>query len=56
MFMTRYYDYDLPEYPRGYYFSFFGLVRILKFKTSTIMEKDDWIFIIEILGKEFVIR
>jgi hypothetical protein len=56
MFLRRYYDYDLRTFPRGYYFNFFGLVRILKFKTNTVMQKEDWIFIIEVLGKEFVIR
>jgi hypothetical protein len=56
MFIHRYYDYDLRSYPRGFYFNFFGIVRILKFKTNTVMEKDNWIFIIEMLGKEFVIR
>jgi hypothetical protein len=56
MFITRYYDYDLRTYPRGYYFNFLGLVRILKFKTNTVMQKEDWIFIIEVLGKEFVMR
>jgi hypothetical protein len=56
MFIHRYYDYDLRSYPRGFYFNFFGIVRILKFKTNTVMEKDNWIFIIEVLGKEFVIR
>jgi hypothetical protein len=56
MFITRYYDYDDRKYQRGHYFNFFGLVRILKFKTNTVMEKDDWIFIIEMFGKEYVIR
>jgi hypothetical protein len=56
MFIQKFYDYDLRTYPRGYYFNFLGLVRILKFKTNTVMQKEDWIFIIEVLGKEFVIR
>jgi hypothetical protein len=56
MFVQKFYDYDMREYKRGYYFNFFGLVRILKFKTNTVMEKDNWIFIIEVLGKEFVIK
>jgi hypothetical protein len=56
MFIERFYDYDLREYPRGFYFNFFGLVRILKFKVNTVMEKEDYIFIIEIFGREFVIR
>jgi hypothetical protein len=56
MFIQRYYDYDLPSYPRGYYFSFFGIVRILKFKTNTVMERDDWILIVEVFGREFILR
>jgi hypothetical protein len=56
MFLTRYCDYDMRDYPRGYYFNFLGLVRILKFKTNTVMERDNWIFIIEVFGKEYVIR
>jgi len=55
MFIQRYYDYDLKSYPRGFYFSFFGLVRILKFKTSTVMEREDWIFIIDIFGREYIL-
>ena len=56
MWIQKFYDYDLRTYPRGYYFNFLGLVRILKFKTNTVMQKEDWIFIIEIFGREFVIR
>jgi hypothetical protein len=56
MFTHRYYDYDERNYPRGYYFNFLGLVRILKFNTATVMQKPDYIFIIEVLGKEFIIR
>ena len=56
MFVKRYFDYDMREYPRGYYFSFFGLVRVLKFNVATVMQKPDYIFIIEIFGREFVIR
>jgi hypothetical protein len=56
MFIQKFYDYDLRSYPRGFYFSFFGLIRILKFKTNTVMQKEDWIFIIEVFGREFVVR
>ena len=56
MWMQRFYDYDMREYSRGYYFNFFGLVRVLKFKTNTVMQKDDWIFIIEIFGREYILR
>ena len=56
MFLQRFYDYDLRSYPRGYYFSFFGLVRILKFKTNIVMEKENWIKIVEIFGYEFVLE
>jgi hypothetical protein len=55
MWMQRFYDYDMREYSRGYYFNFFGLVRVLKFKTNTVMQKDDWIFIIEIFGREYIL-
>jgi hypothetical protein len=55
VFIKRYYDYDLRDYNRGYYFSFFGIVRVLKFKVNTVMEKEDWIVIIEIFGREFVL-
>jgi hypothetical protein len=56
MFVKRYLDYDLRSYQRGYYFSFFGLVRVLKFNVATVMQKPNYIFIIEIFGREFVIR
>jgi hypothetical protein len=55
MFIHRYYDYDLRSYPRGYYFNFFGVVRVLKFKTNKVMDKEDWIVIVEVFGKEFVL-
>jgi hypothetical protein len=53
MFIQRFYDYDIHSYPRGHYFNFFGLFRILKFKTNTVVEADNWIIIVEIFGKEF---
>jgi hypothetical protein len=56
MMIQRFYDYDLQSYQRGYYFRFFGLVRILKFKVSTVMEKEDYIFVIAIFGREFILR
>jgi hypothetical protein len=56
MFIQRFYDYDMRGYKRGYYFNFLGSFRILKFKTNTVMEKEDWIFIIEFFGKEYAIR
>jgi hypothetical protein len=55
MMMQRFFDYDMREYPRGYYFNFLGLVRVLKFKTNTVMQKDDWIFIVEIFGREYIL-
>jgi hypothetical protein len=55
MFTQKFYYYDLRWYPRGFYFDFFGLVRILKFKTNTVMEKEEWILIVEVFGKEFVL-
>jgi hypothetical protein len=56
MFIHKYYDWDLKSSQRGYYFNFLGLVRIIKFNVATIMEKPDYIFIIEVLGKEFIIK
>lgn len=56
MFIQRFYDWDMRSYPRGFYFSFFGIIRILKFKTNTVVEQDNWIKIIEIFGKEFVLK
>jgi hypothetical protein len=56
MFGHKYFDYDLRSYQRGYYFNFLGLVRILKFNTATVMQKPDYIFIIEVLGKEFILK
>jgi hypothetical protein len=55
MIMQRFFDYGMREYSRGYYFNFFGLVRVLKFKTNTVMQRDDWIFIIEIVGREYIL-
>jgi hypothetical protein len=56
MFVKRYFDYDLRSYQRGYYFSFFGLVRVLRFNVATVMQKPDYILIVEVFGREFVIR
>ena len=55
MFVKKYFDYDLRSYQRGYYFSFFGLVRVLKFNVATVMQKPDYIFIIEIFGREYTL-
>jgi hypothetical protein len=56
MFIQKFFDYDLPSYPRGFYFSFFGMVRVLKFQTAKVMDKPDWIFIIGIFGREFILK
>jgi hypothetical protein len=56
MFVKKYYDYDLRSYQRGYYFNLFGIIRVLKFNVATVMQKPDWILIVEVMGKEFVIR
>ena len=56
MFLHRYYDYDERKFPRGYYFNLLGIVRVLKFNVATVTQKPDYIFIIEVLGREFVIR
>ncbi len=55
MFIQSFYDYDMRRYPRGYYFHFFGVIRVFKFKTNTVMQKDDWILIVEIFGREYIL-
>jgi hypothetical protein len=55
-FVQRFYDYDMRDYPRGFYFNFFGLIRILKFKTNTVAETDRWITIVAIFRREFVLN
>ena len=55
MLVKRYFDYDLHSYQRGYYFPFFGLVRVLKFNVATVMQKPDYIFIIEVFGREYIL-
>ena len=54
MFMKRYFDYDLRSYQRGYYFNLFGIIRVLKFNVATVMQKPDYIFILEIFGREYI--
>jgi hypothetical protein len=56
MFIHRYYDYDDRKFTRGFYFNFLGLVRILKFNVATIMERPNYIFIVEVFGREFIIK
>jgi hypothetical protein len=56
MVLHRYYDYDDRKYQRGYYFNFLGLVRVLKFNVATVMQKPDYIFILEIFGREYVLN
>jgi hypothetical protein len=55
-FRQEFYDWDIHSYPRGYYFNFFGLIRVLKFRTNTVVDADNWIVIVEIFGREFVLR
>jgi hypothetical protein len=55
MFIQKFYDYDERKFPRGFYFNFLGLVRILKFNVATVMQKPDYIFIIEIFGREYIL-
>jgi hypothetical protein len=56
MFLQRFYDYDERQFPRGFYFNFLGLVRILKFNVATVMRKPDYILIVEIFGRELVLK
>ena len=55
MFVKKYYDYDLRPYQRGYYFNLFGIIRVLKFNVATVMQKPDYIFIIEVLGRAYIL-
>jgi hypothetical protein len=55
MFVRRYLDYDLHSYQRGYYFNLFGIIRVLKFNVATVMQKPNYIFIIEIFGREYIL-
>jgi hypothetical protein len=55
-FTRRFYDYDMRDYPRGYYFNFLSIFRILKFRTNTVADADNWITIVEIFGREYVLR
>jgi hypothetical protein len=55
MFVQKYFDYDLRSYQRGYYFNLFGIIRVLKFNVATVMQKPDYILIVEICGREFIL-
>ena len=46
---------DMADYNYGYFLSLPGF-KVLKFKTSKIMQKEDWIIVISIFGKEIVLR
>ena len=54
MFVQRFYD--EADYQRGYLINVFGIFRLLKYKTSKIMEKDKYLIIIEVFGREYIIR
>jgi hypothetical protein len=54
MFITRFTD--IADYQQGYYINVFGIFKLLKYKVSKIMEKDDYIVIIAICGYEYVIQ
>jgi hypothetical protein len=54
-FVQGFYDYDMRDYKRGYYLNIFGIIRVLKFKVNTVMERDDWIVIVEIMGREYIL-
>jgi hypothetical protein len=46
---------DMADYPYGYIFSLLGF-KLLKFKTSKIMEKERFIVVMSIFGREFILR
>jgi hypothetical protein len=54
LFIQRFYD--MADYQVGYLINVFGIFRLLKFKVSKIMEKPDWILIVEVMGHEFVLH
>jgi len=53
VFIERFYD--QAGYQQGYIINVFGVLRLLKYKTSKIMEKDKFIVILEIFGREYVL-
>ena len=54
MFITRFYD--VADYPEGYIIDVFGIFRLLKYKVSKVMDKEDYIIVMSIFGHEFVLR
>jgi hypothetical protein len=46
---------DMADYPYGYIFDVPGF-KLLKFKVSKVMEKEDYIMVMSVFGYEFVIR
>lgn len=47
---------DQYGFKLGYLIDVFGVFRLLKFKVSKIMEPDDYIMVLEIFGREFILR
>jgi hypothetical protein len=41
---------------RGYIFSIPGVFRVLKYQVNKVMDKYDYILIVEIFGKEFILK
>jgi hypothetical protein len=54
MFIERFYD--QAGYELGYIVNVLGMFRFLKFKVSKIMEKDDYIMILGLFGKEYILK
>jgi hypothetical protein len=47
---------DEYGFKRGYYINVLGIFRMVKYKVSKVMESDDYILVIAIFGKEFVLK
>ena len=46
--------YDIADYPVGYFFNI-GVFKVLKYKMGKIMEKDEYLIVISIFGREYIL-
>jgi hypothetical protein len=53
MFINRFYD--EAGYQRGYIIDVFGVFRLLKYKVSKLMEKDNYIMVLELFLREYIL-
>ena len=54
LFIQRFYD--IADYQVGYLINVFGIFKLLKLKVSKIMDAPDYIVVMSIFGREFVLR